>query len=475
MSAEIQRPKPVQWDLRALLPMVAGLAWLLGADGWGWWFWALLPGTVLAAAGCSQLLWPGDRRIPQFMAAGALVGVLFSLPALLSAGWLTVLICAGLSAASFVAAGALAREQMELPDGVQIGPGWRNDAKIALDDALLAYFRGTAMLPSGSKADLVCDELVQAQALLKLRGWISKPTAAHQAPEPPVHQSVERRRIYGRDYEVLRYASSFETDQEMPGAERWQSYTANQRSCAWVMRHPGRERPWLMGIHGYRMGMPWLDFSLFDPRWLHDHLGFNLILPILPLHGPRRAGWRSGDEYLDGDFMDVYHAQSQALWDLRQTLALLRQQEDSPRIGVMGFSLGGYNAALLAQHEADLDFVVAGIPLTDIAAALWHNIPPAHAAYYQSRGATEALFREVLRPVSPLAAAPKLNREHLHIFAGSADRLVPPAEVLKLSEHWQVPVNWFDGAHLTFRGEEAVSRTLRTAVERAGWPVPGSD
>lgn len=470
--SELHRPQPRQWDFRALVPLVAGLVWLSAVDGIAWWLWALLPGVILVAAGCSQLLWPGDHRIPQFMAAGSFVGLLFAIPALFTGDGLCVLLGAALSAVSFRNAGALAREQMALPEGVTVGAGWRNDAKIALDDALLAYFRGTAMLPSGSKADLVCEELVEARSLLKLRGWISKPTAAHQPPEPPIHQSVERRRIYGRDYEVLSFASGFETDQEMPGAERWQSYTANQRTCAWVMRHPGRERPWLMGIHGYRMGMPWLDFSLFDPRWLHDHLGFNLILPVLPLHGPRRAGWRSGDEYLDGDFMDVYHAQSQALWDIRQTLALLRQQEDAPRVGVMGFSLGGYNAALLAQHDDNLDFVVAGIPLTDIAAALWQNIPPAHAAYYEHRGASEALFREVLRPVSPLASAPKIDREHLHIFAGTADRLVPPAEVMKLAEHWQVPVDWFDGAHLTFRGEPAVSRTLRTAAERAGWPLP---
>ena len=468
----MKRRQPVQWDWRCLLPILAGLCWLGLESGWGWWLWAFIPGVLLLATGTGQLLWPGDRRMPQHMAAGGLIGVLFALPAMFSGGFIDALICGGLSALSFVQAGGLAREQMELPDGVSVSEDWRSHAKIALDDALLAYFRSTAQLPSGDKADEVCEELSEAERLFEARGWLKKPTSAHRLPDAPAHQSVDRRRVYGRDYEVLRFASGFEIDNEIPGAQRWRSYTANLQTCAWVMRHPGRERPWLMGIHGYRMGVPWMDFSLFDPRWLHERLGFNLIMPILPLHGPRRAGWRSGDEYLDGDFMDIFHAQSQALWDLRRTLALLRQQEDKPRIGVMGFSLGGYNAALLAQHEADLDFVVAGIPLTDIAAALWHNIPPTHQAYYEHVGASEAKLREVLKPVSPLAAPPLLEADRLKIFAGSADRLVPPMEVLKLAAHWRVPVSWYDGAHLSFRGEPAVNASLREAATAAGWKLP---
>src|SRR3546814_12664071 len=77
-------------------------------------------------------------------------------------------------------------------------------------------------------------------------------------------------------------------------------------------------------------------------------------LPVLPLHGPRSTGLRSGDHYLDGDMTDLVYAESQALWDLRRTLAWLRANESGARVGVYGISLGGYNAALLSGYDKEI-------------------------------------------------------------------------------------------------------------------------
>src|SRR5690348_4785709 len=154
-----------------------------------------------------------------------------------------------------------------------------------------------------------------------------------------------------RSYERVSYPSAFMPDAELPGAGLWAQHQNNRQAVAWVMRHPGPPRPWLTCIHGYRMGEPWMDLLLFPPRWLHERLGLNLFMPVLPLHGPRRIGIRSGDQYLDGNPLDLLYAQAQALWDLRRGLAWLRSQEDKPRVGVLGYSLGGYSASVLAQHD----------------------------------------------------------------------------------------------------------------------------
>src|SRR3546814_18310431 len=124
-------------------------------------------------------------------------------------------------------------------------------------------------------------------------------------------------------------------------------------------------------------------------------------LPVLPLHGPRSTGWRSGDHYLDGDMTDLVYAESQALWDLRRTLAWLRANEPGARVGVYGISLGGYNAALLSGYDKELDFVVAGIPVVDLAQALWSFAPPGHRAYYPEHGLPEARYRNFLKPGHP--------------------------------------------------------------------------
>ena len=79
-------------------------------------------------------------------------------------------------------------------------------------------------------------------------------------------------------------------------------------------------------------------------------------------------------------------------------------------------------------------------------------------------------------PISPgrRALPPKLPAERLHLFAGSADRIVPPVQPLKLAAHWQREVHWYPGAHLTFRGERAVVRCIDDAMAGAGWKRPRS-
>jgi len=282
---------------------------------------------------------------------------------------------------------------------------------------------------------------------------------------------VQQARVYGWTYERVSYPSAYTPDPEMPGADVWAQHQNNRQAVAWVLRHPGPPRPWLICVHGYRMGEPWMDFLLFPPRWLHERLGLNLFIPVLPLHGPRRVGLRSGDQYLDGNPLDLLYAQVQALWDLRRGLAWLRSQEDNARIGVMGYSLGGYNATLLAQYDDKLDFVVAGIAPSDLAAALWRHLPPAHRDYLAAHGLDLDRYRRLLHPVSPLAQPPKLERDRLYIFAGTGDRLVLPDQSLALAKHWQAPIQWYQGAHLTFRSEAVVKAHIEAAMQRAGWPV----
>src|SRR5699024_4377161 len=119
---------------------------------------------------------------------------------------------------------------------------------------------------------------------------------------------------------------------------------------------------------------------------LHQGLGLNLMMPILPLHGVRRQTWLTGGLFLDDPLLNLFHGQAQALLDLRCSIAWIRQHDPEACIGVLGFSLGGYHAALLAAHEPELQCVIAGIPMTDITATLWGHIPIAHRHYLEENG-----------------------------------------------------------------------------------------
>lgn len=465
---------PRLWHWIALLPIVAGLFAIAQVQGFGTALLAGLPGVLVLSTGVALLLMPGDPRTTSYMALASLFGVLFSVP-MLFAGFFEALFAAVLFALTFMVAGRVGLRSEAVAEGAPMPDAdARMHFKSAIDEALIGYFVGSASVPSGETAVRMCEEALALGEALESRGWLEHPETYHTRPSAPTQIDSNSARIYGQDYERLAFDSGYEAPRELPGAATWMSHLPNHRASASMLRHEGPPRPWLICIHGYRMGMPWLDFSLFAPKLLHHRYGLNVLMPLLPLHGTRRIGPRSGDQFLDGDLLDLLFAESQALWDLRRWLAWLRANEPNPRIGLYGISLGGYNTALLSAYEDGLDFAVAGIPVVDLAAALWRYIPPQHRRYFAGNGLDENRYREILRAVSPLRVLPKIPRERLHVFAATGDRLVPATHALALARHWERPVNWYQGSHLSVRREREPRKVLEAAMLGAGWKIPSS-
>jgi hypothetical protein len=72
---------------------------------------------------------------------------------------------------------------------------------------------------------------------------------------------------------------------------------------------------------------------------------------------------------------------------------------------------------------------------------------------------------EVLRVVSPLVLEPRVPRERRFIFGGVADQLVTPDQVRDLWLHWERPrIEWYQGAHITFRSHPRVRRMVNEAL-----------
>ena len=469
-DSEIELQKPRQYDALSFVPIAAGLYWLLAESGGGWLFWALLPATLLLGSGFALLMLPGNPRVTAYMAAGGLVGVVCAFFGVFAADLGTALLAGLGSAASYLAAGRAGLIREPLYKGAP-PPAHSTalDAKAALDETVLAWFVGSARLPDATMVVTMAEQLERLEKIIEERGWDRDPRGFHATPPPPDKTWFDRGRIFGIDYDILRFGSGFEPEDTLPGATLWKGHVRNNTCEVRILRHEGAPRPWLLCIHGYRMGLPFMDLGLFPPQVLHRKLGYNIIQPVLPLHGSRRIGPQSGDQFLDWDLLDLVYAEAQTLWDLRRTLAWLRQQEPEARVGVLGYSLGGYNASLLAAYEKQLDFVIAGIPVTDFATALWKFMPSAHRQYCEAYGINEARYRNLLKLVSPLQLPPVVDKERLLIYGGTADRIVPPSHLIALSKHWDVPVRWYQGSHLSVRQERETRDTLREATTRANW------
>jgi len=365
----------------------------------------------------------------------------------------------------------IVRTTSDLPSSIfewVSSPRWREavtaTAKVALDKAAcLLRFTANMSLPPTEWLRIVT-EIDAATQLWAERGWFDRPRAYHRSPEAPARVTLMHATSRRLKFRHLRFLSGYEPHADEPGRARWLGHVPNRTAHAWVFRHPGRPRPWLMCIHGYSFGMPFVDLDAFRVDWLHNSLGLNVILPVLPLHGPRRISWQSGDGFFRGDVLDTLHAEAQAVWDARRLLAWLRA-DGADCIGVYGLSLGGYTAAVLAALEPELACVIAGIPASDFVRLAQLHIPA-----FTQRLATQAGLQwndvtRLYRVISPLVLEPCVPLERRYIFGGRADCIVPPEQVSAIWECWGRPrIAWYDGSHLSFLWEPAAESFVTEAL-----------
>jgi len=344
-------------------------------------------------------------------------------------------------------------------------------AKVALDEVALTALLASIRLPTGRDRRRINSEVFAARELYRARGWLDEPVRYHVTPEPLRRAHWGHSNSRSVEFVHLRFDSDYEPHPGEPGRDRWLGYAANRTAHAWVLRHRGRPRPWLVCIHGLGMGYPFTDFAGFRATWLHEQLGLNVVLPVLPLHGPRAIDQRSGAGFISGEHMDTVHAEAQAMWDLRRLLSWVRAQE-APAVGVYGLSLGGYNAALIAALEPELACVIAGVPATCFVQLVQEHAP---ALLLRDPDLLEVMWegvQQVLSVVSPLSLSPLVAWERRFLFGGLIDRFVPLSHVQQLWNHWEQPrAVFYEGSHLSFTWEEEVRFLLREALDSSGLAV----
>jgi hypothetical protein len=332
--------------------------------------------------------------------------------------------------------------------------------ELAMSTAYLLSRRAAAGVSAAAPA-----EADAAVALLDRAGVVADPRLAHPPPPLPTAVRLTRRQRPGLDFEHVSFVSHYAPPVALPGADDWGGEAANRSAHAYLLRRDRAPRPWVLVLHGHRMGEP-RDLRLLGSRRLQRDLDVNVAHLVLPMHGPRGRGGHRSFPGVDpvANFLGV----AQAVWDARSLLAWLRTHDAGP-IGVHGVSLGGHVAAMLAGLDADLAAVVTGVPTSDIATML--------ADTMRVRWGQEAVdeshvqdpsFRTLSRLVSPLAFPAAVDRDRLAMFAAVGDRLITPEQALALWEHWRrPPILWLQGAHI-LNNLGASRRFVVDALSRCG-------
>ena len=346
-------------------------------------------------------------------------------------------------------------------------------AQVLLDEVLMAAMKNPRLFPSDDDYVRAGRDIAAAHEMWSARGWLDDPERFHRNPDVPVGCMVTRERALNVAYEHLTFPSRYEPHAGEPGRERWLGYEANRTAHAWVVRTREQGRPWLVCVHGWGMGSPLMDLRAFRARRLSRELGLNLLVPVLPLHGPRqKPGANGGEGFMTIDLIDAVHGFAQAAWDIRSAIRWIRFHEPDASVGIYGLSLGGYTAALTASLEDDLACVIAGIPATDLVDLYRRHSPPKVRRRALESGALGPKAVDVHRVVSPLALEPKPTPDRRFLFAGIGDRMSTSRQARKLWEHWDRPqMAWYPGGHVGFFFAGDVSRFVEHALADSGLVV----
>ena len=339
-------------------------------------------------------------------------------------------------------------------------------AQALRDEVVLMGLKARRPISQLRVYERINQEVVAALEFYGNRGWLEKPQGffgeSPPLPDVTVREVKARRRSYHRVF----FDSGYTPHPGEPGRERWLGYTANSREYALLLRHP-EPRPWLVCVHGTEMGRAAIDLAVFRAWKLHDDLGLNVVIPVLPMHGPRARGLPKGAVLPGEDVLDDVHATAQAVWDIRRLLSWIRLQEPESLIGLNGLSLGGYMASLVASLEKGLTCAILGVPVADLVELLER-----HSGLREGdpRCLTMRLAEPIGRMVSPLSLTPLVPMQGRFIYAGVADRLVHPREqVIRLWEHWGKPeIVWYPGGHAGFFRSRPVQRFVWDALQQSG-------
>ena len=229
------------------------------------------------------------------------------------------------------------------------------------------------------------------------------------------------------------------------------------------------KRPVAVLIHGYMTGHYHVEQRLWPlQRFLRS--GYDVALFTLPFHGLRANPLRRGaPEFPGADPRFSNEGFRQVIGDLRNFVHWLKAG-GHPEVGVMGMSLGGYTAALLATVEAELSFCIPIIPLASLAdfAREQGELSAAPAAEAEEH----ALLDRIYRVISPLERKPRISPARTLVVAAKADRITPVAHARKLAAHFGSPLVSWHGGHLLQLGRDACFRRVETLLrELRGKPI----
>jgi pimeloyl-ACP methyl ester carboxylesterase len=312
-------------------------------------------------------------------------------------------------------------------------------------------------------SDTTLQEYIDYHAFYSQPSFLEDPGAAFVQP-PPKHSVLERatrRRSWdpkGAKLASIDFYSPFQT-LDPRFRDEYASLEPNDRveSRGWF--HPDGPRPVVIFLHGfsapdYRINKMW-----FSAQRYYD-AGLDVVFMNLPLHGGRLPSSAKfhGAAMIQPSLWRLSEACAQGVMDLRILVRYLRQRGAS-RVGIVGYSWGGFHASLMACLEPSTDFIVSIAPVVSIADLVmsW----PTRSFFEESLDEPAMMIRElrkILAPFTPLSHPLSIPKERVLLAASANDGIIPAVHTEALWEHFGRPeVYWSCGGHILYFDKERVT------------------
>ncbi len=246
----------------------------------------------------------------------------------------------------------------------------------------------------------------------------------------------------------------------------YRSHRDNQTARLRTLNLRIKGRPMAILVNGFSSGHHLIERVAWPMREFHRQ-GFGISLFALPFHGPR--GHAFPPEWPQQDTAFTIEGFRQAIWDLQIAIRAMREAGAS-EVGVVGMSLGGYTASLLATVTSDVDFVVGFIPIASVPDVMNDNDLVPGEGDVQQR--LYEGYREHLVPITPVCRAPKIDPGRMAIISGEFDRLATVEHGNRLAAHFGCKLITYPGGHLIQHRRAKAFREALTHIRHRDTQTP---
>ncbi len=276
-------------------------------------------------------------------------------------------------------------------------------------------------------------------------GFIQSPASFFRLPGlAPTYRLVETKPYHEGKIQVWSFPSGYETRNPML-ADSYNDFENNRSGYLIRWTHGDRPRDTVLCLHGFMLGDPRQAARMFKVRKLFEQ-GLDVALFITPFHWRRAPGnrMRRGIFLQPDNVPMTCECFGQTMHDLQSTILIL-DELGMKKIGLIGASLGGYNAALFTCLSDRPAFTAMMVPAVNFSAPFG---PDSARLPFPVSSELAGKIRQVWTFHSPANMRPRLTADRILVIASRGDKLCPVEHTRGLCEAWDLThYHFLTGGH----------------------------